>query len=99
MVIDIENTKGDKIYGTIDVSESGHFVLSIPYDEAFKIKVDGKKQEFSKVNDVFIGFPLEKGNHKIEIIYKAPWKNVGAVVSIFSLLLLGIMIYSDKKQK
>ncbi|MCI9233598.1 MAG: YfhO family protein [Bacilli bacterium] len=99
MVIDIENTKGDKIYGTIDVSESGHFVLSIPYDEAFKIKVDGKKQEFSKVNDVFIGFPLEKGNHKIEIIYKAPWKKVGAVVSIFSLLLLGIMIYSDKKQK
>ncbi len=99
MIVDLKKTKGDQISGVIDVSESGHFILSIPYDEAFQIKVDGKKQEFSKVNDVFIGFPLEKGKHNIEITYRAPWKNMGITVSIFSLLLFGIMIYKDKKQK
>lgn len=99
MIIDMKNTKGDRINGTIDVSENGYFVLSIPYDEAFQIKVDGKEKEFYKVNDVFIGFPLEKGNHKIEITYKAPWKNIGVTVSIASLILFGIMIYVDKKQK
>ena len=99
MIIDMKNTKGDRINGTIDVSENGYFVLSIPYDEAFQIKVDGKEKEFYKVNDVFIGFPLEKGNYKIEITYQAPWKNIGVTVSIVSLILFGIMIYIDKKQK
>lgn len=99
LIIDMEKTNGDKISGTIDVSENGHFVLSIPYDEAFQIKVDGKKQMFSKVNDVFIGFPLEKGAHKIEITYEAPWKNIGVIVSITSVVLCGIMIYNDKKRK
>lgn len=99
MIIDMEKTKGDKIFGTVDVSKNGYFVLSIPYDEAFKIKVDGKKQEFSKINDVFLGFSLEKGTHEIEITYNAPWKNIGVIVSVISVILFLIMIYNDKKQK
>lgn len=99
MILDMKKTKGDNIYGTIEVAQKGYFVLSIPYDKAFQIKVDGKKQEFNQVNETFIGFPLEKGTHQIEITYKAPWKNIGATISIVSVVLFGIMLYFDKKRK
>ncbi len=97
--IDKTQTKGDQIKGTINVKKDGYFALSIPYDEAFKIYVDGKKQNYEKVNQTFIGFPIKKGDHKIEIIYEAPFKKVGLGISTISLLLLEIMIYKDKKIK
>lgn len=97
--IDVEKTKGDFISGSIDVKKDGYFVLSIPYDEAFQIKVDGKKQEYEKVNDAFIGFSIKEGKHEIEITYEAPWKKVGMGISIVSVVLFGIMIYQDKKRK
>ena len=97
--IDRKKTKGDKIKGTINVKKDGYFTLSIPYDESFQIYVDGKKQNYEKVNQTFIGFPIKKGNHKIDITYEAPLKKVGLGISAISLLLLGIMIYKDKKIK
>lgn len=96
-IVDTKKTQGDKIEGTIDVTKDGYFVLSIPYDKSFQIKVDGVKQEYEKANEVFIGFPLTKGNHKIEIVYEAPFKKVGMIISIISVFLLGWITYQDRK--
>ena len=86
--IDTEKTKGDKIIGSIDVKKDGYFILSIPYDKGFKVRVDGKNKSYEKVNEAFMGFPLEKGNHNIEIIYEAPYKKIGCFISIISLISL-----------
>lgn len=98
-VVDMNRTKGDLIAGTINVKQDGYFVLSIPYDKAFQVMVDGKTRNFEKVNETFLGFPLEKGQHHIEITYEAPWKKAGMTVSIISLVIFGIMIYQDIRKK
>ncbi len=99
-VMDKEKTKGDQIVGNIAMKEDGYFVLSIPYDEGFHIKVDGKKVSYEKVNTAFLGFPLEKGDHLIEIVYEAPYYNLGKIISALTLVILLVYsIYQKRYQK
>lgn len=97
-VFDKDKTKGDYIVGDIDVTKDGYFALSIPYDKGFKIKVDGVLTDYEKVNTSFIGFPISKGNHHIEIEYEAPLKKVGMLLSIIGFGCYFIIIYKQKKK-
>ena len=87
LVIDREKTLGDKIVGTINVTEDGYFNLSVPYDEGFKIYVDGKMVDYEKTDINFMGFMMKKGHHDVEIIYEAPYKKVSMWVSIIGFIL------------
>ena len=94
-----ENVKvsGDKISGNISVSGDGYFNLSIPYDEGFIIKVDGKKVDYEKVNKNFIGFPLSDGSHDIEIEFKVPNVFIGKVISLIGISIFIIIIIYERK--
>ena len=97
--IDRLNTKGDRIIGNIDVKEDGYFTMSIPYDNGFTIKIDGERQKVEKVNDAFIGCKITKGNHDIEIEYKAPLKDISLYISIFGILIFISVTYLESKKK
>lgn len=95
--LDKEKTKGDNIEGTIYVKEDSWFHLSIPYDEGFKVYVDGEETKYSKSDIDFIGFDISKGDHRVVIKYTAPGFNQGVVISlagivIFLLILAGWII-------
>ncbi len=93
--INTKNTYGDKISGIVDVKNDGYFVLSIPYDEGFTIKVDGKKVYYEKVNGAFIGFPIKKGYHTVDITYVSPNFKFGKKISIIGLALFIIIVVYD----
>ena len=82
-----EETKGNVIAGTVDAKEEGYLITSIPYDKNFEVYVDGKIVGNEKVNTAFLGIPLEKGTHKLRIVYHAPGVKVGKMLSIFGILL------------
>lgn len=92
----IKTAKDNIIKGDINVRNDGYFKLSIPYDEGFKIKVDGKDTPYELVNKAFIGFKISKGYHNIEIEYEAPLFNVGKFISILGLLLFIIVCIYQK---
>lgn len=96
-IADKKKSIGDNIIGTINMKESGYFVTSIPYDKGFTIKVDNKIVEKQIVNKAFLGFKLSKGNHKIEINYKAPLQKEGMIISIIGLISFLILLIIDKK--
>lgn len=94
----VDEVLGDKITGTIDVTNDGYFNLSIPYDDGFVIKVDGEEVEYEKVNEAFIGFALEAGSHTISIEFEAPNALAGKIISIVGIgIFIGIMVYQRKK--
>lgn len=95
---EVKEAFGDKITGEINVSLDGYFHLTIPYDKGFEIKVDGKKVDYEKVNEAFIGFPITQGKHDIDIEFKAPNSLLGKVVSVCGIVIFVIiMIYEKKK--
>ena len=99
----IENTDYKDGYVKGDVTVTADKTLlytSIPYDEGWILKVDGKDCEYIKILNGFIGVELEEGQHNIEFKYKLPGFKVGLSISIISLIALGcIGIYNYKKKK
>jgi uncharacterized membrane protein YfhO len=98
-IIDKEKTSGDVIIGDIDVQQDAYFMLSIPYDKGFTILVDGEEVEYYKANNAFIGFDISKGQHHIEINYKAPYKNIGILLSLLGIVLYISIIIKERMKK
>lgn len=99
LIVDKEKTKGDVIAGSINVTNDGFFMASIPYDNGFKVKVDGVVKDYTKVNDGFIGFPISKGSHGIEITYEAPLKNIALKMSLVGIIAFVVICFLESKKK
>jgi len=98
-IINKDKTNGDTIYGNIIVNNDGYFNISIPYDKGFTIKVDNKKIDYQLTNTSFIGFPITKGNHSIEITYKAPFSKIGQYLSICGIIIYILILFNEKRRK
>lgn len=96
--VDKAQTKGNRIVGSVDGVKDGYLITSIPYDEHFEVKIDGKDVKYEKVNTAFLGVKMPDGTHEVEIVYHAPGLKMGKVLSVTGLLLLaGIMLWNKKK--
>lgn len=94
---------GSSMEGTINVSESGLFYTSVPYEEGWTAEVDGKKINITPVGGSLIAFPLSEGEHDIKLVYypKGFWPGF-AVTSVcgitFALLCVYTYIYKKRKK-
>ena len=53
--------------------------------------------EYDLVNESFIGFPIKKGSHVIEISYLPQGYNLGIIISIIGLIsFISIIIYERR---
>lgn len=91
------------IMGDVNMPEGKTLFTSIPYDEGWTVYVDGKKTEYYKICNAFIGVDMSPGEHKIEMVYVPKGLYIGIAISFISLviLLLGVMhnINNDTKKK
>lgn len=99
LVIDNEETKGDKIKGTVNAVADGYFMFTIPYDTGFEIKVDNKPVTYEKVDNGFIGFKISEGKHDIEVEYKAPAKEISLYISAFGVIAFIVITFIESKRK
>lgn len=88
----------NKVTGDINITEDGYMTISIPYDKNFHIYVDSKEVEYEKVNTAFLGFKINKGYHRIEVVYKNKMIMIGRITSIGGLLSLVIYLLLTKKK-
>ena len=62
---------------------------------AMKFRVDGVKTDAEKVNTAFVGFPLESGEHRIQIDYRAPGFKAGSAASSAALTAYGLIAAAE----
>ena len=77
------------------VPTDGWFVFHYPYDNKWKIAVDGSQVHFYKVNKSFIGFPISQGEHKILIQFwpRSPLRALLLVSALLTTLGLPALIF------
>ena len=85
------------IKGSIEVSQAGRLVLSIPYEEGWKLYVDGKESEILDFKETFLSVYLEEGHHDIELRYMTPGLKTGATISFVCVGLFAITMIARKK--
>ena len=87
--LNVEQFSNTHLVGKVNITdESTVMMTSIPYNEGWKIEVDGKSVETKKSWDSFLSFPISRGKHKVEFFFKQKWSSLGLVVSVLSLIAL-----------
>ncbi|WP_461811328.1 YfhO family protein [Faecalimonas sp.] len=92
-----KTTKKEVLKGNVNVSNNGYLITSIPYEKGFTAYIDGKKVPVEQVNTCFVGFPIDKGIHNISIVFHAPAKQFGLIISGLSFILF-IIFFNYKRR-
>lgn len=99
----ITEFKQSNIKGTISLDKAKMLFFTIPFDEGWKAKVNGKNRELSRVNIGFTGLDLDAGDHNIELYFVPKYSQITSLISIISIILfwlyLGYYIYKKRKSK
>lgn len=85
--------------GTIDVSKSGYFITNYPYDKGYQIKIDGKEVKSEVVNTAFLGCPISKGKHHIQITFEPTGYRLGFVLTYLGMYITIILFIIERKKK
>lgn len=93
----INNFSDTRIKYDLISNIDGMCFISIPYDESWEIKVDGETVDLEKVFDFFLGFKIDKGNHKIEMSYMPRGFLMGFLVSLIGVICLVFLFIIKKK--
>ena len=86
------------IEGTIDVKEAGRLIFTIPNEEGWTLLVDGKPMLPEDFKETFISVHLEEGEHTISLSYVTPGLEMGAYISIFSVVIAVTMLIIGGKR-
>ena len=95
-ILVLDNNSKHLLEGSIEVNDKQVLFLSIPYEEGFIIKVDGKQVDYFPLYETFIGLNLGSGTHNITIDYSPKGLNIGIIISAISCLVGALYIYKTK---
>ena len=98
-MLQVEEYDDGYVYGHINMPSFKTMFTSIPYDEGWTIKVDGKEVPYYAIGEAFIGVDMAPGEHTIEMMYVPKGLKEGLVITLVCgvLFLLGIINYNKKK--
>ena len=96
LIID-DASKDDNIFGTMTTTSSDQSVLTtIPYDEGWQVYVDGERVEIYETLDALMAFDVaESGEHTVELKYMPTVYRLGALLSIFAIIVFLVIIVID----
>ena len=69
---------------------------TLPYDEGWRIYVDGQRVEVFETLDALTAFRVDAGEHTIEMKYLPDLFVIGLIITVFSVLL-GILLFVFEK--
>ena len=95
----VDSWDSEHVNGTIDVSDAGQLVLSIPDEPGWTLKVDGQTAEHEAYDSTFLSVFLTEGSHTIELSYRPAGLTAGIAVSLISIaLFLAIRFWLRRKK-
>lgn len=84
----VEEYTEDSFYGTIDIAVGDELVYTtIPYDEGWRVTVDGEEVRLIETLGATISFYAEPGTHSLSIEYRPDCVIYGRLISLGGLII------------
>ena len=88
------------IDGDVTITDDSDVMMtSIPYSAGWQVKVDGQSVPTERAWNSFLSFPITKGKHKVEFVFKTRGSLIGALLSIVAVVSLLIIRKRWKKEQ
>lgn len=80
------------IEGEVTITDDSDVMMtSIPYSAGWQVKVDGQAVTTERAWNSFLSFPITKGKHQVEFVFKTRGSLTGALLSIVAAVSLLII--------
>ncbi|MDE6529488.1 MAG: YfhO family protein [Lachnospiraceae bacterium] len=95
----ITGVKGDTIEAVVTADADAPVLFtSIPYDDGWKVRVDGERIEpFSVVDGAFLALELPPGEHMLVFTYDSMTDRIGRILSVIGIL--AYMLVSIRRER
>lgn len=82
-------------------AKDGLIYLSIPYDENWKLSVNGQEEKIVPIlNGMLMGIPVKEGGVQAQFVYQVPHRALGAVLSILGIAgTAALAVYCHRKKQ
>lgn len=87
------------IKGTVNAEDDGTLYLNIPYNDGWKVYVDGEEQKTYIADIAFTGLDIDKGKHTVELKYRPVGFYGGLIMSIIGIAVFIIILVLKKQTK
>lgn len=88
-LMEVDKCTDRGLCGSVKVKKDGRLVISVPYEDGWTVKVDGRKFEIKEtVGDCWISIPLKKGEHYIEMSFIPAGLAAGVIISAAAVIML-----------
>ena len=84
--------RDSRITGRVDAPEDGWLMFMIPFEQGWKLEIDGEKTELQKGDLAFLACRIPEGEHEIRLAFTPPGLLPGIVLSIAGLLLWIVLV-------
>lgn len=88
----IHEFASNRIVGEISPNAPGVLTFSIPYNDGWRLKIDGVETPMFRVNFGMLGATVAGGNHVVELDYEIPGMRLGLLLGLLALLLLAGLV-------
>ena len=96
----IEDYGNDYVKGTIDLPVGQELIFTtIPYDEGWKVYIDGERVETVKVLDSLLAVPSTAGYHEIEFVYRPDCAVYGGLISVVGIIAFALIVIWSRMRR
>ncbi|MBE6666213.1 MAG: hypothetical protein E7603_08370 [Ruminococcaceae bacterium] len=89
----VEEYGNDYLEGFIALPEGQELIFTtIPYDEGWKVYIDGERVETVQVLDSLLAVPATAGDHEIKFVYRPDCAVYGGLISVIGILIFAALI-------
>ncbi len=94
-----EKYEENDISGTIKTTAANRVIMTtIPYDEGWRVYVDGKRVEISEALDTMLTFRIEDaGEHTVRLLYMPDSYVFGMIITVCSTAIFVLVIIFEKR--
>jgi uncharacterized membrane protein YfhO len=95
----LENVEweSDSLSGDLSLESPGRLILSIPYEDGWRVTINGEEVQGESFGGCLMAFDLEAGDYRIEMHYVPKGLYAGALISIVSILLFAVLQFFSQK--
>lgn len=88
------------VKGTVTVTDRDYLYTSIPYEESWKVYVDGKQEKTAALMyGGCLGVRLTQGEHEVEFVYEPKGLKEGIALSVIGISMFAMCIATHIKSK
>ena len=88
---------GNQLVGDLYSEENSFMIITLPFDEGWKILVNGEEAKKYNVNGGFIGIPVKQGQNKVEMYFMPSGFKLGLLISGVGGVLAIILYFIERK--